>query len=59
MFDYLDANIWGLISVPIGLSICFWPALITWVVLELRSPAEETKNGATPRRKAAPRKKAK
>jgi hypothetical protein len=57
MFDYLDANIWGLISVPIGLSICFWPALITWVVLELRSPAED-KGTASPRRKSAPRKKA-
>jgi len=29
-----DMNYWGLVVVPIGVAICFGPALIAWVKAE-------------------------
>lgn len=40
---FLDANIWGLLAVPVGIAFCFGPALATWAVLELNSPSKTSK----------------
>jgi hypothetical protein len=34
MFDF-DTNFWGLLAMPAGLVICFGPALIVWLRMEL------------------------
>ena len=39
----MDANIWGLLAVPVGVTFCFGPALITWVLLELNSPSHTSR----------------
>jgi hypothetical protein len=36
--SYMDSNIWGLLAVPVGLIICFWPALLATI---LTKPKEE------------------
>ena len=39
-----DLNMWGLIVVPVGVSICFGVALLVWLRDEIRAGAEEKKN---------------
>jgi hypothetical protein len=34
-------NFWGLIVVPVGLSICFGYALCVWLLQELRAEPED------------------
>ncbi|MFO1476878.1 MAG: hypothetical protein U1F98_09535 [Verrucomicrobiota bacterium] len=29
-----DSNIWGFIAIPIGLTVCFGPALLLWLKQE-------------------------
>jgi hypothetical protein len=53
MFAMMDANIWGLLAVPVGVAICFGPALVAWVLLELNSSSETSQK---PRRKPRPKK---
>jgi len=36
-----DVNLWGIFVVPIGLTICFGPALFVWLKEELRSGASD------------------
>ena len=31
----LNSNYWGLVVVPIGVLLCFGPALLVWLKLEL------------------------
>jgi hypothetical protein len=40
-----DTNLalWGMIVVPVGLAICFGPALLVWLRDELRASAAEKK----------------
>jgi len=38
-----DLAMWGLIVVPIGVAICFGPALLVWFREEIRAGAEEKK----------------
>jgi hypothetical protein len=37
----IDLALWGMIVVPIGVAICFGPALLVWVREELRAAAAE------------------
>ena len=37
----IDLAFWGLIVVPLGLAICFGPALVVWIREELQAGAEE------------------
>jgi hypothetical protein len=39
-----DLNFWGLIAVPVGVSICFGVALLVWLRDEIRAGSEEKKN---------------
>jgi hypothetical protein len=32
--EYLDINLWGVFSLPVGLIFCFGPALLVWVKME-------------------------
>jgi hypothetical protein len=36
-----NLNFWGLISVPVGVSICFGVALLVWLRDELRAGPED------------------
>ncbi|HWD20434.1 MAG TPA: hypothetical protein VHB20_14260 [Verrucomicrobiae bacterium] len=36
-----DLNIWGELVVPVGLLICFGPALALWFVEELKASKQE------------------
>lgn len=42
----IDLATWGLIVVPIGVAICFGPALLVWVVQELKAEPEGKKPNA-------------
>jgi hypothetical protein len=37
----IDLALWGMIVVPLGVAICFGPALLVWLREELRAGAEE------------------
>lgn len=37
MFAAFDTNYWGIWIVPVGLVLCFGPALVVWIREELRS----------------------
>jgi hypothetical protein len=39
----IDLATWGMIVVPLGVAICFGPALLVWLREELRAGAEEKK----------------
>jgi hypothetical protein len=39
-----DLNFWGLLVVPVGVSICFGFALLVWLRDEFRARADEKKN---------------
>ena len=45
MKEFIDANIWGIIAMPFGLLLCFWPALVAWVKAEREAETSEKKNG--------------
>jgi hypothetical protein len=36
-----DLNLWGIFAVPVGVLLCFGPALIVWIRQELQSPPSE------------------
>jgi hypothetical protein len=40
----IDLNLWGLIVVPVGLTICFGLALLVWLRDELRAGPEDEKS---------------
>jgi len=35
-----DLSIWGIIAMPVGVAICFGPALVVWLKDELKSDEE-------------------
>jgi len=37
----IDSNIWGWLGLPVGLLICFTPALVCWLIEELRAAPDE------------------
>jgi hypothetical protein len=39
----MDTNYWGLWCVPLGLAICFWPALIATIFTKPADPTEHSK----------------
>jgi len=41
-----NLNLWGLIVVPVGLTICFGLALCIWLVEELRAGSEEKRKNS-------------
>jgi len=38
-----DLSIWGVIAMPVGVAICFGPALVVWLKDELRGQSEDNK----------------
>jgi len=36
-----DLSIWGVIGMPVGVAICFGPALFMWLRAELKSPEKD------------------
>ncbi len=36
-----DLNLWGLIVVPVGVTICFGLPLLVWLLQELRAEPED------------------
>ena len=46
MLDSIDTNIWGFLAVPVGVVVCFGPALIVWLKQEYFSgPPENHDSG--------------
>lgn len=41
MVDFSDMNIWGVFAMPVGLVLCFGPALVTWIIMETRDSSCE------------------
>lgn len=41
MMAAIDSNVWDLLTMPLGVLICFGPALAVWVRAELRTPKSE------------------
>lgn len=42
--DDTNLALWGMIVVPLGVAICFGPALLVWLRDELRAGADEKQN---------------
>ncbi len=38
-----DLGLWGIFAMPVGLLICFGPALIVWFRAELKDNAEKAR----------------
>ena len=36
-----DLSIWGVLAMPVGVAICFGPALVVWLKDELKSEEED------------------
>jgi len=36
-----DLSIWGVIAVPVGVAICFGPALVTWLKAEIKTSEKD------------------
>jgi hypothetical protein len=34
--EWLDANIWGIFAMPVGLFLCFGVPLVVWLIAEWR-----------------------
>jgi len=43
MVAVMDANIWGLLAMPVGVLFCFGPALAVWAILEFKSSSRPPK----------------
>jgi hypothetical protein len=41
LMEDTNLNFWGVIAVPVGVSICFGLALLVWLREELRADSEE------------------
>jgi len=42
----MNSNIWGLLAMPLGVLLCFGPALFAWVKAECQSdPPEKRRDG--------------
>jgi hypothetical protein len=44
MIALMDANIWGFLAVPVGVLICFGPALAVWIRKECSGPPADDKD---------------
>jgi hypothetical protein len=45
MMASMNSNIWGLIAMPLGVLLCFGPALFAWVKAECQSePPDNRRN---------------
>jgi hypothetical protein len=44
----IDLNFWGLAVVPVGVSICFFPALFIWICQELKAGRAEKESAKGP-----------
>jgi len=40
-----DLSIWGVIALPVGVAICFGPALFMWLKAELGTEPEDKDEG--------------
>jgi hypothetical protein len=45
MIALIDSNIWGFLAIPVGLLVCFGPALLVWLKAECSSSAPEDRRG--------------
>jgi len=36
-----DLSIWGVIAMPVGVAICFGPALVTWLKAEIKTSEKD------------------
>jgi hypothetical protein len=43
-----NTNYWGLWVVPVGVALCFGPALLVWLKAELSEKEEEEPQGTKP-----------
>jgi hypothetical protein len=55
MTTLIDDNIWGIIAMPIGISVCFGPALICWLIEERRQTPAEPATQTASKPKPAPK----
>jgi hypothetical protein len=45
MIASVDSNIWGFLAVPVGLLLCFGPALFVWIKKEYFSGPSDGRGG--------------
>jgi hypothetical protein len=41
MLAMIDSNIWDFLAMPLGVLICFGPALVVWLKEERQTPRSE------------------
>ena len=39
-----DLSIWGVLAMPVGVALCFGPALVAWLRSESKAPAKDDKD---------------
>jgi predicted cation transporter len=40
--DFTDMNLWGIIAMPVGLILCFAPAVVVWWLVDSRRDARHS-----------------
>jgi hypothetical protein len=40
--DFTDINLWGIIAMPVGLILCFAPAVVVWWLVDSRRDARHS-----------------
>jgi hypothetical protein len=45
MLIAVDTNIWGFLAVPVGVLVCFGPALVFWIIREYFSGPPKDSQG--------------
>jgi len=45
MIAVIDTNIWGFLAVPVGVALCFGPALFVWIKDEYFSKPPDGQSG--------------
>jgi hypothetical protein len=45
MIALMDSNIWGFLAVPVGVVVCFGPALLVWLKEEYLGSSPEDRQG--------------
>jgi hypothetical protein len=45
MIALIDSNIWGFLAVPVGVLVCFGPALFVWVREEYGPSSRDNDRG--------------
>jgi hypothetical protein len=41
VIDFSDVNVWGIFAMPVGVALCFGPAMLVWWLMEGRKQQQQ------------------